>query len=233
MQPRDRTLHHPASFAQFATVGSATPGKLSRHSAFSEPLTQAFGIVGAVSLNQAWFASWCACLATNAGHRVKQRLYLGHVMTVRLGQNDRQRDTLGIRENVVFAARTRAIGWVRSTFFPAPWARMEELSTMAQEKSSLSAPLNWLSSTWCSRSHTRALCHALRRRQQVMPDPQPSSLGSISQGMPERETNRMPFNTLRLHNGSLPVCRLRRRFFGKSGSICDYSPSSTITCAIA
>jgi hypothetical protein len=66
-----------------------------------------------------------------------------------------------------------------------------------------------------------------------MPDPQPSSLGSISQAMPERKTNRMPFNTLRLHHGSLPVCRLRRRFFGKSGSICDHSPSSTITCAIA
>ena len=44
--------------------------------------------------------------------------------------------------------------------------------------------------------HARLL-HSLRRRQQVIPDPQPISFRSISQGMPLFSTNRMPLSTAR------------------------------------
>ena len=40
---------------------------------------------------------------------------------------------------------------------------------------------------WCRRSHTPASCQSRRRRQQVIPEPQPNSCGSTSQGMPDLE----------------------------------------------
>ena len=39
---------------------------------------------------------------------------------------------------------------------------------------------------------TPASCQSRSRRQQVMPEPQPISRGSISHGMPLLSTNRMP-----------------------------------------
>jgi len=227
MQPCNSSLDDPSGFTQTTAMRRAAAGNLSADSPSLKPCAQAPGIVGTVSLKYARLASRCAALATNGWNRLEQGFHLRHIVAVGLGQNDRQRDTLGIRENVVFAARTTAIGWVRSTFFPAPTARIEELSAMAREKSNLSAPRSLLSNSWCSRSQTRAFCHALRRRQQVMPEPQPISLGNISQGIPERSTNSIPPNTLRSHSGSLPVWRLRRRFFGSNGSMCFHKSSST------
>ena len=42
------------------------------------------------------------------------------------------------------------------------------------------------------RDRQAAACQSRGRRQQVMPEPQPSSFGSIRLGMPLRSTNRMP-----------------------------------------
>ena len=42
------------------------------------------------------------------------------------------------------------------------------------------------------------------RRQQVMPEPQPSSCGSISQGIPLRRTNRIPVRQARSGKRGLP-----------------------------
>jgi hypothetical protein len=42
------------------------------------------------------------------------------------------------------------------------------------------------------RDRQAASCQSRGRRQQVMPEPQPSSFGSIRLGMPLRSTNRMP-----------------------------------------
>lgn len=233
MQPSKSAFHHPAGFAQTAAVLGAPAGNLRLDASAPELGTQTVGVISPIGLKRVRPALGRAPLTADGGHRVEQVLGLGNVVPVCFGQNDGNRDALCFREEVVFAARTTAIGWVRSTFFPAPIARTEELSAMAREKSSLFAPRNWLSNTWCSRSQTRALCHARSRRQQVMPDPQPISCGSIFQGMPERKTNRMPLSALRSQSGRLPAYRLRRFFFGSSGSICFHSSSSTSRCAIA
>lgn len=61
------------------------------------------------------------------------------------------------------------------------------------------------STTW-SRSHTPAFCHCRSRRQQVMPDPQPISWGSFSQGMPVSRMKRMPRRAcLSLRRGLPPL----------------------------
>lgn len=61
-----------------------------------------------------------------------------------------------------------------------------------------------------------------------MPEPQPISWGNISQGMPERSTNKIPVSTRRLSKGLRPGYRLRRRLgAGRIGSITFHSSSST------
>ncbi len=47
-------------------------------------------------------------------------------------------------------------------------------------------------SACCGRSHTSAFRQSRKRRQQVIPEPQPISRGSNSQGVPERGTNKIP-----------------------------------------
>jgi hypothetical protein len=46
-------------------------------------------------------------------------------------------------------------------------------------------------------SHTPARCQSRSRRQQVIPQPHPSSWGKYSQGQPVRATNRMPVSAAR------------------------------------
>jgi len=53
------------------------------------------------------------------------------------------------------------------------------------------------SSASCSCCQTPASCQSRSRRQQVIPDPKPSSCGRNSQGIPVYSTNKMPARTLR------------------------------------
>jgi hypothetical protein len=205
MQPSNSTFHHPPRFPQSTAVSGAPTGNLMGDAPARELRSEAIGIVCPVCLKCLRFPFGRTLFAADSWHCLEQRFGLSHVVSIGLGQDDGNRNALRFREYVVLAARTTAIGWVRSTFFPAPTARIEELSAMKREKSSFSAPRSWLSNSRCRRSQTRAFCHALSRRQQVMPEPQPICVGNIFQGMPERRTNRMPPSTLRSHSGSRPV----------------------------
>lgn len=106
---------------------------------------------------------------------------------------------------------------------------------MTREKSIASAARNLLSSSWCKRSHTPAACQSRSLRQHVMPEPQPISRGSISQGMPERSTNKMPHSAWRSETGGRPGRSGRRgaERSGSNGSISFQSSSSMIGLAIS
>src|SRR6266436_4437636 len=75
-------------------------------------------------------------------------------------------------------------------------------------------------------------CQSRRRLQQVMPEPQPSSFGSISQGMPLRRTNTMPLRHTRSAIRGRPPCGLGLGN-GKRGSITSRKMSGTGAAAIA
>lgn len=232
MQPGMCALDDPARDAKTTAVFGAPTCDHRRNAAFHQSNAMGIGVVSAVGLQRLGPLLGAAHLACDRWNAVDQRYELSHIVVIRRGQYGSQRNALRLGEDVVLATRTTAIGWVRSSFFPAPTARIEELSAMAREKSNWSAPRNFASSVRCNRSHTRRRCHNRNRRQHVMPEPQPISLGNISQGMPDFNTNRIPVSTRRLHNGFRPVYRLRRCFFGKSGSISPHSSSSINGCDI-
>jgi hypothetical protein len=98
-------------------------------------------------------------------------------MAVAAGQRPRQRETAAVYEEVVLGARTapidRARARLRAPFFACTWLE----SAIARDHSISPAARSRASSTACSCSHTPACCHSSRRRQQVIPDPNPSSWG--------------------------------------------------------
>ena len=97
--------------------------------------------------------------------------------------------------------------------FEAPvyicWARhnrsaLVRVPMTARDQSIRSAPRSLASKAWCSSTQTPACCHSWRRRQQVMPQPQPISWGKSSQGRPVLRMNRMPVRTRRSSSGLRP-----------------------------
>jgi hypothetical protein len=212
---------------------TVTTGKLTFDPSCCQRVTVGLGVVRPIPRHQVGPLQGAAASTGDRRDRIDQGQQLGAGVSVCFGQNDAQRHALRVTEEVVLRPRLTAIGWVRSSFSPPCTARTLELSAIARVKSILSASRQRVSNTRCNRSHTPALCHACRYRQQLMPEPQPISCGSICQGMPDLSTNKMPLSAWRGAKGLRPGYRLRRRLgVGRSGSTIDHSSSSTSGCAI-
>jgi hypothetical protein len=97
-----------------------------------------------------------------------------------------------VADQMALAAELRSVGGIRPRLCPPKTARTELPSTTARDQSIfLRRPSQSRSTKWIN-CQIPASCQSRKRRQQVMPEPHPSSCGSISQGMPLRNTNRMP-----------------------------------------
>ena len=134
MQPGDGALDDPAGYAQTAAMFGVAAGELGTDALVGQSLPMSVGIVGTIALHEIGFALGAPDLTADGRNTGDQGHQLRNIVGIGWGENGRQRNALRIREEVVFAARTTAIGWVRSSFFPAPTARIVELSAMAREK---------------------------------------------------------------------------------------------------
>ena len=228
VQPRDRALNDPAGATQAAAVHRAALGQLGANAAAVEIVTMGLRVVGAVALHDARLSQGAARTSAQRGNALHQGDQLGDVVTIRRCQSRDDRNPLRVGEKVVLTPRLAAIGRVRSSFFPPRSARNEELSTTARARSNSPRRCNSASRTVCNRVQTPARCQRTRRRQQVVPEPQPISRGSMFHGKPLRSTNRMPVSTARSGIGFRPAYwRFRRRRFGSSGSMWLHKSSSS------
>jgi len=234
MQPSDRAFYYPPGFSQTTAMRRAASGNERSNPSSMQRTAITVVIVATIGLDQRRLSLGCPGLARDRRNRIHQRQQLGNVVSVSLGQDHRNRDAFRIRKEVMLRAGTTAIGWVRSRFFPAPTARMEELSAMARLKSIRSASRSLDNSIRCKRSHTPASCQSLSRRQQLDPLPQPISRGNMFQGIPERNTNRIPVSAARSGTGMRPGYFLRRGLAaGSRGLISSQSSSSISVFGIA
>ena len=164
-------------------------------------------------------------------NRIQGLLEHRGVVDVRRGQKDRKRDALFVDNKMPLRSLFAAIRRILPGFFAPPGEGTVEESIAARVQSMRSASPSRFKKILCRRSQTPASCQSRRRRQQVIPEPQPICGGSISQGMPVMSTNRMPVNTSRFGMGGRPP--LGRGFCGGSnGSIAVHSSSETIDLAI-
>jgi hypothetical protein len=228
VEPRHRAFDDPACAPQATAVVRPPSGQVRLNAAPLEFIAMRLRVVRPVPLDQLWFSDGAAGPSAQRRHGVDQREQLRDVVLVGAGQRRDERNPLRVGENVMFRPGLAAIGRVRSSFFPPRSARSDVLSTTARAKSRSPRRRNSVSSTVCNRFQTPARCHRTSRRQQVLPDPQPISCGSMFQGMPLRSTNRMPVRTARSGIGLRPAYRRRRdRRFGSRGSIRFHNSSSS------
>lgn len=229
MQPRERSFNDPPRATEAAAVATAISIRDQRRDpALPQLGPMAFRIVAAVALEHVGAAARWSRAAANWRHRIDEVQQLRDVGPIGGGQRRDERNPVRVGENMMLRPGLAAIGRVRSSFFPPRIARSEALSTTARARSRRPRRRSSVNSTACKRFHTPARCHRTNRRQQVMPEPQPISRGSIRQGIPLRSTNRMPVSTARSGIGARPAyCRSRRRRVGNSGSIRCHKASSS------
>jgi hypothetical protein len=229
MQPRDRSFDDPSRTAEAAAVATTVAIRDQRNNAALPQLGAVpFRVVAAVALHDRRVPTGATGATADHRHGIDQVEQLRDVGPIRRGQRRDERNPVRVGKNMMLRPGLAAIGRVRSSLFPPRIARNDALSTTARARSSRPRRRNSVSNTACSRFHTPARCQRTSRRQQVIPEPQPISRGSIRQGIPLRSTNRMPVSTARSGIGARPAyCRLRRRRWGKSGSIRFHNASSS------
>ena len=232
VQPAQASLHHPARRAQAAAVFGAAASQHRGDPPLAQLAPMRLGIVRAVALHAVRPLPGPTRLPGDGRNLIHQRQQLGHVVTVRRGERERQREALRVGEQVVFRAATAAVRGIAARVGPPFSARSEALSTTARDQSIWSAPRSSASSLRRIRSHTPARCQSRSRRQHVIPE-QPISRGRYSHGMPVRSTNKMPLSATRFGTGLRPGYRRRRRLGGgKCGSSSSHNPSSKIGFAM-
>lgn len=227
MQPRERAFDDPPRAAETTAMRRATFRELRADAAPVERVAMGLRVVPAIPLHERGLAQRSPRSAAQRRNGVDQGQQLGDVVPIGRRQDRDDRNPLRVGENMVFRPGLAAIGRVRSSFFPPRNARSEALSTTARARSTWPRCRNSASRTACRRFHTPARCQRARRRQQVVPDPHPISRGSMFHGSPLRSTKRMPVSTARSGIGFRPAyCRLRRRRFGRRGSMRLHNASS-------
>ena len=232
MKPRDGSFHHPARAAQAAAVRLAALGDQRFDLPVAQRLPMRLRIVSAIRLNNFGFGFGMAGFSCDRRNRIDQRNQFGDIVRVGPGQPDHQRNALRVCQNVVLAAQLRAIRGIGTRFFPPHRARTDPESATARDQSSWSAARNSDSSNSWSFCQTPAACHSAKRRQHVMPEPQPISWGSISQGIPVLSTNKIPVSAARSQTRGRPPSALSG-CAGRRGSTFNHNSSLTSSFAMS
>ncbi len=214
VQPGQRPLDHPAVATQPLTRLDAFAGDPDLDVPPVQEATAARDIVGLVGMELGRAFSALAGGLPDRGHGVDQRVEDGAVVPVGAAQPGGQRNPLTVADYMVFRARLAAIGRVRSGLIAPLFAGTLALSRLARDQSIRPASPSWSSRVWWRRSQTPASCQSRRRRQQVTPEPQPISWGSISHGMPLLSTKMIPVRAARSGTRGRPPVGLG----GSSGS---------------
>ena len=175
MQPRKRTLDNPTAYPQTTSIAGAPSSQERLNDSSTELPTMRFAVISAIPQHRSRTPERSPHLACNRRDRIDQCQQLGDIVPIRSRQSDGQRNAVGVGYQMVFRPLFAAIRGVGACFRPPKTARTEAESTTAREKSIWSARRNWLSKTRWMLSHTPALCQSRRRRQQVIPEPQPIS----------------------------------------------------------
>jgi hypothetical protein len=230
-EPGQGSFDHPAMPSQALAVFDATPGNTRLDGAPTQRLSALWEIVTLVGMQLGRSPAGPPPTLVNWRHGVDQLVEEPAVVDICRAEPDSEWDAPSVGDQVALGAGAAAIGRVGAGFLAPLLAGTEALSTQARLQSMAPARPKRSSRTRCSLSQTPAACQSRSRRQHVIPDPQPISCGSISQGMPLFSTNRMPVNAARCGNGGRPPCGLGRSG-GSTGSITAHNSSDTRGLAI-
>jgi hypothetical protein len=225
-EPSEGAFDHPAMPTQAFRTVDAAPGNtwLDRTSAQRGAAMRE--VVALVGMELGWSLLRSADAMADRRHGIDQLFEEAAVVDICRAEPDGERDTLGVGNQVALGACSAAIGRVWAGFLAPLLAGTEALSRQARLQSMAPALPKRSSRTQCSLFQTPAACQSRSRRQQVIPDPQPISWGSISHGMPLFSTKMMPLSAARCGIGGRPPFGFGRSG-GSKGSIRVHNSSGT------
>ena len=166
-KPRQRAFHHPSLAAKAGAVRSALLRNQRPDPPAAELVTRRLPLVATVCNYGRWPASRPPALAAHRRDRLDEGDKLEAIVAVGGGEQAGERDAGRVADQLVLGAGLAPVDRAGPSFGAPKTAGRCEESTTARDLS-------------CSRP------------QQVIPEPQPISWGSCSQGRPVFRTNRTP-----------------------------------------
>jgi len=224
-EPSKDPFDDSAVFSQTAPVGcvpSCDPGNDPLGP--EGPANLFLGIIGSVRIQLHWPFAASTARAFDGRNRIHQWHRQLGVMDIGPGLDHRERDPLAIADDMPIRPVFAAIRGIGASLRPPKRARTELLSTTALDQSILSANPNSSRSAFQTFCQTPATCQSRRRRQQVMPLPQPNSGGNSSHAVPVLATNRIPVRARRSGTRGRPPLGFRLTG-GRRGLILSHSSS--------
>lgn len=220
-----RSLDDPAMPPESVVSFNTTSGNAGCDCPLLQCLPASQVVVALVRVNFLRTLSRAPAFAGNWWYSIKHGFQLLRVVSVGARYDHRQRNTLTVYRDMPFAPKLATV----SRIWPGLLAPRElatlALSMLTRLQSIASYPRNRDNISVCNRTHTPLSCHSRKRRQQVIPRPNPISCGKYSHGMPVSNTNKMPFNAaLSSTRGRPPLGEWRR--FGSNGSSVSHNASS-------
>ena len=118
MQPRESSLDHPPICAQPATVRGSPLRQLRTNTPLAKLPTMWLGVVSTVSVHLSGAPARTPRLPAHGWNRINQRQQLRNVVLVRCCQNRRERDPVGVGDEMMLAARLAPVHGTGTGFFP-------------------------------------------------------------------------------------------------------------------
>jgi hypothetical protein len=227
VEPCEGAFHDPAVPSQLLAAFDASPGDTRSDASFAKSGSISFGVVPFISMHLVRSLAWPTSCAPKGRDGIDHLLQHRCVCYIGSRTLQRQRYPSSADHKMAlrawFALIRRVLACCLFPFF-TPLAL-----TVCESKEALDQSISpsWLrvsSSSLCNFSHTPAFSQSRRRRQHVIPDPQPISWGSISHCKPDLSTNTMPVSAARFGMRGLPPFGLGGSG-GKSGSIISHNSS--------
>ena len=135
MQPCDRPFDDPAESAESTAVTVIATCDEGEDSVTPQLLAMSCGVVGAIGKDGDRPTTAVTERVFQGRDAGDQRQQLRDVVGIGAGDDGRERDAAAVGHQMMLGARARAIGGIRTRFFPAPMARIEEESTTARDQS--------------------------------------------------------------------------------------------------
>jgi len=226
MQPSKCSLNHPAEYTKTTAVFRPAFCQNRTYTQLTQRSSMSLTVIGSITLNTIRSLTRTTHLTCYRRDRLNQRQKLSYIVAVGSGNFHCERDAVSIGDNVMFRPQFPSIRCIWARFRPPKTARTEAESTIARENSILSFPRRCLSRIRCILSQIPAFCQSFSRRQQVIPEPQPISLGRYCQGIPVLSTKMIPVRAFRSSIGGLPPLG-RWGCLGRMGSMSFHNWSFT------
>lgn len=183
VEPGEGSLDHPPVDAKSGAVAGVSAGDGRDDAASPDLVPIDVVVVATVGEQGIGSAAGVPDAASDRWDRVQQRHELGDVVAVTSGEEDGERGAVAIGDQMVLGACPASVDRRRARVKPPFSALTWEESTTHRDQSSRAAALSSANSTSCSCCQTPASFQSRSRRQQVMPEPKPSSWGRCSHWM--------------------------------------------------